>query len=129
MRSTFGGFFIASGHDGLDDSHGSNSSRLPPGVRTINVECPSHVMESFCIYEFTNLRSYEVICPTGRLKKLHVFTGNDVARISSEPGLHSNCRRTISGTLDAPTRAMKPRAEALTKRTFKFGLQVVYFCG
>src|SRR5205085_7000952 len=109
--------------------HGSNSSRLPPGVRTINVECPSHVMESFCIYEFTNLRTYEVICPAGRLKKLHVFTGNDVARISSEPGLHSNCRRKISGTLDAPTRAMNPRAEALKKRTFKFGLQVVYFCG
>src|ERR1051326_3071756 len=56
MRSTLGGFFIASGHAGLDDSHGSKSSRLPPGVRTINVECPSQVIESFCIYEFTNLR-------------------------------------------------------------------------
>jgi hypothetical protein len=48
MRSTFGGFFIDSGHDGLDESHGSNNSRLPPGVRTMNVECPSQVIESVC---------------------------------------------------------------------------------
>src|SRR5262249_59557849 len=53
MRSTFGGFFIESGHEGFDDSHGSNRSRLPPGVRTTNVECPNQVMDSFCIVEFT----------------------------------------------------------------------------
>ena len=48
MRSTFGGFFMESGHEGFDDSQGSNKTRLPPGVRTMNVECPSQVIESFC---------------------------------------------------------------------------------
>ena len=48
MRSTVGGFFIDSGHEGFDESHGSNRSRLPPGVRTMNVECPSQVIASFC---------------------------------------------------------------------------------
>src|SRR5262245_10756038 len=55
MRSTLGGFFIESGQEGLDESHGSNRSRLPPGVRTMNVECPSQVIESLCD---TTLRIY-----------------------------------------------------------------------
>jgi four helix bundle protein len=62
------------------------------------------------------------------LRKLHVFTGNDVARISSKPARHLSCRRRMTGTLDAPICGMNPQAEALKKRTFKFGLQVVYFC-
>src|SRR5688572_20231072 len=49
MRSTLGGFLWASGHDGFPVSHGSRSTRLPPGVRRMKVECPSHVIASFCM--------------------------------------------------------------------------------
>ena len=38
------GFFHAAGHLGFVSSHGSTSSRLPPGVRKWNVPCPSQVM-------------------------------------------------------------------------------------
>ena|SRR5204863_5894296 len=34
----------------------------------------------------------------------------------------------MNGTRDALSFNMNPQAEALKKRTFKFGLQVVYFC-
>ena len=49
IRSAFGGFFHASGQAGLPRSHGSNSTRRPPGVRTRNVEWPSQVIASRCI--------------------------------------------------------------------------------
>src|SRR5262245_15476645 len=71
MRSTLGGFFIESGHEGFDESQGSNRSRLPPGVRTMKVECPSHVMDSFCIVKFTNLRIVGFDCRIARWQSVH----------------------------------------------------------
>jgi hypothetical protein len=46
MMSAAGGFLNFSGQAGLPVSQGSNSSRLPPGVFTRNVEWPNQVMES-----------------------------------------------------------------------------------
>src|ERR1700752_1492692 len=125
MRSTFGGFRIASGQEGLDESQGSKSSLLPPGVRTMKVEWPSQVIESFCIYEFTNLRIY---CGVGGLQELIASTGRRLPRISLLHRRPYDFPGKIRGIADARSCRMNPQAEALKKRTFKFGLQAVYFC-
>ena len=41
--------FMPAGHLGLCSSHGSVTMRFPPGVVIMNVECPYHVIASFCI--------------------------------------------------------------------------------
>jgi four helix bundle protein len=87
----------------------------------MKVEWPSQVIESFCIYEFTNLRIY---CGIGGLQELIASTGRRLARIS----LLYDVPGKIRGIADARSCRMNPQAEALKKRTFKFGLQVVYFC-
>ena len=44
-----GDLFMPAGHLGLCSSHGSVTMRFPPGVVITNVECPYHVIGSFCI--------------------------------------------------------------------------------
>jgi len=82
-------------------------------------------MDSFCIYESTNLRIHCWIVASRIVRAPRAFS---YARIASLRLLRTNLLRNVRGTLAAFLVTMNPQAEALKKRTFSFALQVVYCC-
>jgi len=76
-------------------------------------------------YESTNLRIYWCYL---RLLNVHRSTVVTYAHVATFDAEQADWRTSASGIVDAFSRSVNPHAEALKKRTFKFALQVVYFC-